>query len=491
MENLIPVLVFLVALILGVAATYWFTRNQIETVQKTLQTQLEEAKAKENSLQSQINQLLPLEGEVKSLREQHTRSIEELLHQQEHQRAVQSERENLTVRLKELETSIAERESALERERIRFQEEQKALEDAFANLSKQALSAAQNSFMELANEKFKDARQVSQQEIDKIVAPMKQTLDQLQSHTKELEEKRVTSYSTLSEQVRSLLETTSTLSNALKRPEVRGSWGELGMRRVAESAGLIEGKDYVIQESTTTESGRLRPDMIVNLPNGRRIIVDAKVPWHAYQEACSTNDPKLREEKLKDHARQLKKHVTDLSGKQYFEVEAGSPEFVVLFIPNEALYQAALQEDFTLAEYALDRKVVLANPMTLIALLRTVANQLQQQSAYENAQRIAQMGGELIDAVAKFAEHYVSLGKNLNSAVDAYDKSVGSLEKNILPKAKRMQGLGTKNFKELPAIKPVDRTTRELTKVSPLPSLPELNSSENDQEELWTESEED
>lgn len=387
--------------------------------------------------QQKLDELLPLEGEIRHLRENlQSRTVE-----------AESEREERMRLQTELEGSkreIAEKEASIHRDRQRFLEEKEQLENSFANLSKQALSQAQESFLQMAKEKFADERKVGQKEIDEVLAPMKQTLDQLREHTRELEEKRTSSYAELSSQVRSLLDSTTKLGNALQRPEVRGSWGELTLRRAAEHAGLVEGTDFEMQVSTSTDDGRFRPDMIVRLSNNRVIVVDAKTPLYAYLAATEAQDPLEKQVKMQEHARQVKKHILQLSTKSYQGLYADTADFVVMFVPSEALYQGAIQEDPTLLDDAFNRKVILANPMTLVALLKTIANGMQQQKAYENALQIAKLGGELHDAVAVFTEHFTGVGKALGNAVKKYNDGIGSLERNVLPKTRRMPELGAK-----------------------------------------------
>ena len=278
---------------------------------------------------------------------------------------------------------------------------------------------------------------------------MKETLGQLKEHTRDLEIKRTESYAELSQQVRSLLSSTNQLSNALRRPEVRGSWGELTLKRAAEAAGLVEGNDFEMQVSSNTDDGRLRPDMVVNLPNGKTIVVDSKVPLDAYLAAIHAEDSNEKSLKLKEHAAQVRKHIQQLSSKQYQGIYADSADFVVMFVPSEALYQGAIEQDPSLLEEAFNKKVILANPMTLVALLRTVASGMQQQKAYENALQIAKLGGELHDAVGVMTEHFVKVGKNIGQAANSYNQMVGSVERNVLSKARKMRELGAKGTKDL------------------------------------------
>ena len=430
----------------GVGFAFLKTRFQVLETANKERMAAQDKELKER--QEKLNTLLPLEGEIKQLRESLTaqaQRVEETTIQSNIERELRSKLET------ELEASnrvILEKEDALKRERERFLGEKELLENSFANLSKQALAQAQNSFLELANQKFADERKVGQKEIDEVLAPMRDTLNQLREHTKDIEEKRNESYAQLSMQVRSLLASTTKLGNALNRPEVRGSWGELTLRRAAEHAGLVEGTDFDMKVHTTTEDGRFRPDMIVRLSNNRVIVVDAKAPLSAYLSSIETEDPIEKQLKLKEHAAQVRKHINQLSTKQYQGMYADTADFVVMFVPNESLYQVAIQEDPDLLEEAFLRKVILANPMTLVALLKTIANGMQQQKAYENALQIAKLGGELHDSVAVFAEHYSGVGAALERAVKKYNEGSRSIERNVVSKARRMKELGLKTQKQ-------------------------------------------
>ena len=414
-------------------------------MRERVQTQEQELKDR----QEKLNELLPIEGELRQLRENltaQTSKAEEASIQRDTERELRSK---LQTELEASNREIVEKEASLQRDRDRFLDEKETLENSFANLSKQALAQAQNSFMEIANEKFANERKVGQKEIDEVLAPMRETLNQLKEHTKEIEEKRTESYAQLTMQVRNLMMSTTKLGNALNRPEVRGSWGELTLRRAAEHAGLVEGTDFDMQVHTTTDDGKFRPDMIVRLSNNRVIVVDAKAPLSAYLASLETEDPVEKSFKLKEHAAQVRKHINQLSTKQYQGMYADTADFVVMFVPNEALYQVAIQEDPDLLEEAFLRKVILANPMTLVALLKTIANGMQQQKAYENALQIAKLGGELHDSVAVFAEHYTGVGAALERAVKKYNEGSRSMERNVVSKARRMKELGLKTQKQV------------------------------------------
>lgn len=445
----ISIIFLLIGLAIGIGVAYAFLRTRFQATEHANRDQMQKQEQDLKDRQDKLNTLLPLEGEIKLLRE--TLADQEKRTTQAHlDKDVERElRQKFETELEASKRVISEKEEALKRERERFLGEKELLENSFSTLSKQALAQAQTSFLELANQKFADERKVGQKEIDEVLAPMRETLNQLREHTKDIEEKRTESYAQLSMQVRSLLQSTTKLGNALNRPEVRGSWGELTLRRAAEHAGLVEGTDFDMQVHTTNDDGRFRPDMVVRLSNNRVIVVDAKAPLSAYLASLEAEDPLEKALKLKEHAAQVRKHINQLSTKQYQGMYADTADFVVMFVPNEALYQVAIQEDPDLLEEAFIRKVILANPMTLVALLKTIANGMQQQKAYENALQIAKLGGELHDSVAVFAEHYSGVGAALERAVKKYNEGSRSIERNVVSKARRMKELGLKTQKQV------------------------------------------
>jgi DNA recombination protein RmuC len=442
-------ILLVVGLAVGFVAAYLIYRGQRQAYERVMADRVKSAEMELRQRQDKLNELLPLEGEIRQLRENLTSEADRASEALAGLETERKQRSNLSTELEASNRVIEEKENALKRERERFLEEKELLENSFASLSKQALAQAQNSFLEIAKEKFADERKVGQKEIDEVLAPMRETLNQLREHTKDIEEKRTESYAQLSMQVRNLLASTTKLGNALNRPEVRGSWGELTLRRAAEHAGLVEGTDFDMQVHTTTEDGRFRPDMVVRLSNNRVIVVDAKAPLTAYLASLETEDAVEKQMKLKEHAAQVRKHISQLSTKQYQGMYADTADFVVMFVPNEALYQVAIQEDPDLLEEAFLRKVILANPMTLVALLKTIANGMQQQKAYENALQIAKLGGELHDSVAVFAEHYSGVGAALERAVKKYNEGSRSMERNVVSKARRMKELGLKTQKQV------------------------------------------
>jgi DNA recombination protein RmuC len=380
-------------------------------------------------------------------------------------------------------------ETNLENERRALQsvqDSQARLAETFKALSAEALKSTSTQFLELARKELEvhqtgaradlDKRQ---QAIDAMVKPLQDSLKQVDGKLGELEKSRIAAYSALTEQVRGLVETqlprlqgeTANLVKALRQPGVRGRWGEMQLKRVVEMAQMLEHCDFVQQETRGNEdTGRLRPDLIVRLPGGKQVIVDAKTPLASYIDAIEAPDEATQAAKLADHARQVRDHMTSLGRKAYWEQFQPSPEFVVMFLPGEMFFSAALQQDATLIESGVAEKVIPATPTTLIALLRAVAYGWRQEALAKNAQEVADLGKQLYERIATMTDHWSTVGNRLDQAVKSYNDAVSSLESRVLVSARKLRDLkaGADDV-EIAAIDQVERQPRKLQAVPTLP----------------------
>ncbi len=386
----------------------------------------------------------------------------------------------------EMEKHVAEQKKILD-------EAQEKLTNTFKSLAADTLQNANKSFLDLANEKFAKLKSDSESDlkarekaVENLVNPLSETLKKYQEETKALAQKRSEEMGSVGEQLKSLAEAntvlqkeTGNLVNALKRPQVRGRWGEIALKRTAELAGMSDHCDFYEQVSVDTDDGRLRPDMIVKLPAGRDVIVDSKVSLAGYLEALETTDETARKDALKRHAAQVSRHVDQLSSKQYWAQFDHSPEFVVLFMPGESFLAAAAEVDPSLIENALIKKVIIATPSTLIALLRAIAYGWRQQQLTENARKISLLGQDLYDRMAVLAKHLGRIGGSLGKSVESYNQAVSSFETRVMPSARRFKELGISDKKEINEIEQVDKLPREVTQESPrkdvLKALEEVN----------------
>lgn len=369
--------------------------------------------------------------------------------------------------------------ASMARERAAAQRTDAQLRDTFQALAAEALNANRAAFLDLAATSFAGLQKEAaldltarQTAIDGLVRPIKATLDDVKATLAASEKERTGAYATLAQQVAALSTTTQTLSRALRTPAVRGRWGEMQLRRVVEMAGMLQHCDFEEQPGIETETSRLRPDLIVRLPGGKQIVVDAKTPLDAFLDAQEAPDDAMRLSKLTAHARQVKEHVNKLGAKAYWDQLGESPEMVVLFLPGETLFAAALQHDLTLIEYGLQQKVLLASPITLIALLTTVAHTWRQEALAENYREVAALGREFYDRLFPLTEHFEELRKKLDGAVQAYNNAVGSFEGRVLVAARRLKDLKVTTKDDLPLAETVDTAPRVL-KQAGLMGLPE------------------
>lgn len=397
------------------------------------------------------------------------------------------------VRVAELETQLAgERQAAADKLRLLDEAEQK-LSNAFKALAADALRGNNETFTQQAQSTFEklmesargdlSARQTS---IGELIKPLRESLEKVDVNVRELEKTRAAAFGGLTEQLKSLATTqeqlqgqTSNLVQALRSPTVRGAWGEIQLKRVVEMAGMLERCDFVQQESVNTPDGRLRPDMIIRLPGGKHVVIDAKVPLTAYLDALEAEDDAGRTAKLRAHATQVRNHLGQLSGKAYWEQFPQTPEFVVLFLPGESFFSAALQHDPSLIEAGVRQNVILAPPTTLIALLRAVAYGWRQERIAESAQEISELGKTLHERLATLVAHFEDLGGGLRTAVRAYNSAIGSFESRVLVAARRFSELGAASGKELETPEIVDSAPRSIsTDLLGAPAEPPSNEAE-------------
>jgi DNA recombination protein RmuC len=375
-------------------------------------------------------------------------------------------------------------EATLDSERRNSAEKLQLLADASVELKAQfkllasaALESSNASFLQLAKGTLEKYQSEARGELEKrekavetLVKPISDSLKQVDEHVRELEKSRAEAYGNLTSQVASLLKTqealqveTGNLVKAMREPQARGQWGELQLRRCLELAGMLEYCDFLEQVSVTVDERTRRPDVVVKLPGEKNIVVDSKVPLAAYLAALEVSDEGARRALLTDHARQVRQHIDNLSSKSYWHEFEPTPEFVVLFLPGEVFFRAAMDADAELIEYGIKRKVILASPTTLIALLRAVAYGWNQKNLAESAREISAAGKTLYQRLSAMAWNFEDIGKRLGGAVDSYNKAVGSMERSVFPIARKLPDLDRSlSAADLPDLHQVEKTPRQL-----------------------------
>jgi DNA recombination protein RmuC len=388
-------------------------------------------------------------------------------------------------RIVALEVELSAERASLEKERALLEQTRVTFETSFEALSAKALKSNNQAFLDLARSTLDTYQQGAQADlaarqtaVDQMVQPLKDSLSKVDTKLGEIESERTAAYSALNEQLKGLLEThlpvlrneTANLVKALRQPMVRGRYGEVQLKRVVEMAGMLDHCDFVEQDSRRTDDGHLRPDLIVKLPGGRNIVVDAKTPLSAYLEAIEAKDETTQRALIARHALQCRNHIAALGRKAYWEQFAPTPEFVVMFIPGEVFFSAALQEDPALLECGVGEKVILATPTTLIALLRAVHYGWRQEKLAQNAEEVAKLGKELYDRIRTLGGHWSEVGDRLGRAVDAYNRSTSTLESRVMVSTRRFKDLKVACDSDIVPLKQIEVIPR-------LVQLEEVNSS--------------
>ncbi len=392
--------------------------------------------------------------------------------------SLREERDQLAVENTALRTRLVSEEKA---HRDKLQE----LETRFRALADEILHTNSAKFLQLVSERFEahkgeaeKALEARKKEIENLLKPIADNLEKFDRTVGEIEKAREGAYRAILEQVRMLAQTheklerhTIQLIQALRRPQVRGRWGEFQLRNVIELAGMSEHVDYEPQPTTEGADGRLRPDAIVRLPGGKIVVVDAKTPLDAYLAAIEATEEETRKREFARHAQQLRQHVKMLASKSYWSQFSEAPDFVVMFIPGEAFYAAAMEVDPTLFEDALEQRVLVTTPSTFVALMKAIAYGWQQEKLAENARQVGELGRELHERITRFLEHVQGLGRALGQAVRRYNEAVGSLEARVLPQARRFEQLGVIGAgKTLESPQPIESQPRELRAPDRLPA---------------------
>jgi DNA recombination protein RmuC len=409
--------------------------------------------------------------------------------------STRSRRLRMQQSLELLETKLKDQD-ALQRERdSAFEAATSRLATAFSELANQSLRSNSENFLRLAEQNLgahqeKAKRELSEREraVENLVKPIRDAINQSQQQIAELEKARSEAYGGIKSQLetmqrdqRFLAQETQNLVNALRRPQVRGRWGEITLRRLVELAGMVEHCDFQEQVHGGSDDKVIRPDMIIRMPDRRELVVDVKTPLDAYLEAIEAKDDTQHKLGLERHARNVRDHIRKLASKSYWEQFSSSPDFVILFIPGDQFLSAALDQDPELIESALSQRIILATPSSFVALLKAVAYGWRQLALAENAEEIRRLAEDLYGRLSVFVSHLNKVGRQLGSSVESYNRAVGSLERKVLPGARKFTELGIHPKRELETVEPLESLPRTIIEESQLDDPPALPDTDNDE----------
>jgi len=451
--NLTVILFFIGGLLTGLIGAWFVLFYRYSAQKQELEARLRSTEAIDNELRKQLDQK---DSEIAELRDK-----------------LSVETQEKTKTLTELEASLKN----LEEQKAMIETMKKEMADTFKALSSAALKSSSEDFLKLASEHLgrivaetKGKLGEHKEAMDGLLKPLQEALKRYEEEIKEMEMKRRQDYGSLQEHLKNLSQVsqqlqqeTNSLVTALRKPQVSGSWGQLSLRRAAELAGMTAYCDFYEEVSVTTESGRLRPDMIIRLPNGREIVVDAKAPVDAYLKAISETSEEERQKSLSHYVSQVRSHMNTLGSKSYWDQFPKSPEMVIMYLPGESFFSAAIEYDHKLIEDSSLRKVILATPTTFIALLKAIAYGWQQVQLTENAVKISNLGREVYERFGSLARHFSELGSALGKAINTYNRAVGSMEARLLPSIRRLREMGIKGAAEISELQQIDRSPRDMT----------------------------
>ncbi len=445
--------------ILASSRLKWFYTKQIADIQMAYSKQLAEVEGKTKYAEAQVGEL----------RQQLQRRDAEMT---QTRNELDGERHSKVEAITKLEAA----QESFEEQKALIEAMKTEMTDTFNALSKAALESSNESFLTLASERLGKVVEETKGKLGEhqtamtgMINPLSDALKRYEEQIKVMEEGRHKAYGSLSEQLRALASThenlqkeTSNLVSALRKPQVRGRWGEMQLRRVAELSGMSMHCDFTEQQSVDTEKGRIRPDMVVHLPMERDIVVDSKVSLEAYLDAISASTEEERKTKMEKHAQQVRAHMAKLASKDYWSQFSQSPEFVVLFIPGESFLSAAVEVDNTLIEDGIQKRVIISTPTTFIALLRAIAYGWRQEQITKNAQEISLLGKELYERMKTLAKYFDDLGLAIGKSMDTYNKIIGSMESRVLPSVRKFKELGVTGADEIPTLDQIDQKPRSL-----------------------------